>query len=570
MERARFLNRTVPAVLFVALVAACSANVGKKDEGVVQQSEEPAGPVHVKVLAFNDLHGHITGPSGSVKVQGHKVEAGGADHLAARVAQIKALHPHTIAVTAGDLVGASPLLSSLFHDEPTIESMNAMTLDVASVGNHEFDEGLDELERMQNGGCHPVDGCQDGDAFDGAKFPFLAANVTHQSTGETIFPGWLVREFDGVKVGFIGLTLEGTPSIVSPEGVKGLSFADEAETINAVVPKLREQGVETIVVLVHEGGYPTADETDVNQCPGISGPITELVAATDEAVDVFVTGHTHRAYICEMDGRLVTAAQSYGRLLTEIDLMIDRKTGDVVERKATNLVIDRQGDPHPQVASLIEKYQGIAAPLANQKIGAIATDLLRDANEDGESALGRLIADIQLEATKAAERGAAQIAFMNPGGIRDSLGLAPTADEGLGVVTYSEAHTVQPFGNSLVTMTLTGAQIKEVLEAQFADDDHVRILQVSKGFTYKWSSKAPKGQKVDPKSIKLNGKVVDPTASYRVTVNSFLSTGGDGFTIFERGTDRIGGPVDLEAMVVYFSQFSPVKAPAERRIVRVD
>lgn len=555
----------VAAVGAIAL-AGCSNKAQKVDQTPTE--EATTRPVHIKVLAFNDLHGHLEGPSGSVTVDGSRVDAGGLDRLAVRAAEIKKFHANTAIVTAGDLIGASPLLSSLFHDEPTIEGLNALEIDAASVGNHEFDEGADELRRMQNGGCHPVDGCQDGDAFDGANFPFLAANVVIDATGETIFPGWFVKEMGGVKVGFIGLTLEGTPSIVSPDGIKGLSFQDEADTINEATKKLQAEGVETIVVLIHEGGYATTDRNDVNDCPGISGPIVDIVERTDKAVDVFVTGHTHQAYICDIDGRLVTASKSYARLLTEIDLMVDPTTGDVVDKKATNLVIDRTGEPHPDVASLISKYSAIADPLSNKQIGVIRTDISRDPDDNGESPLGRLIADIQLDATKSKERGSAQIAFMNPGGIRDSLRLAPTGEEDHGVVTYEEAHTIQPFGNSLITMTLTGQQIHDLLEMQWQDQDRVRLLQVSEGFTYAWSESGEPGEKVDPASIKLNGDPIAMDASYRVTVNSFLATGGDGFSVLNEGTDRIGGPVDLEAFVVYLDEKSPISAPTGKRITR--
>lgn len=558
----------IPITLAVSL-AACGNAPQQQQPDEEPRTEQPREPVHVKILAFNDLHGHLEGPSGSVTVQGGKVEAGGADHLVARIDEIRRFHKHTAVVTAGDLVGASPLISALFHDEPTIESMNIGQLDAAAVGNHEFDEGVDELYRLQNGGCHPTDGCLDGDGFEGASFPFLAANVRTE-TGETLFASTFVEEYDGVKVGFIGLTLSGTPAIVSPEGIKGLSFDDEVETINAVVPKLQEQGVETIVVLIHEGGYATEEQTDESECPGVSGPIVRIVEDVDDAIDVFVTGHTHQAYICEMDGKLVTAAKSYGRLLTEIDLRIDPKTGDVVEKEGKNLVIDRTGTPHPEVVSLIEKYGAIAAPLANKKIGAIDGDIVREPDGNGESPLGRLIADIQLQATKSKERGAAQIAFMNPGGIRDSLLMQPSGEEGTGIVTYAEAHTVQPFGNSLVTMTLTGREIHDLLEAQWTDPDRARLLQASEGFFYQWSASAPVGDKIDPLEIKLNGETIDPDGEYRVTVNSFLANGGDGFALLETGRDRLGGPVDLQALVDHFDANSPVVAPEEQRIKRVE
>ena len=557
-------------LITLLLAAACSKPAERPDELPADQepAELLAPPVHVKLLAFNDLHGHITGPSGSVSVKGNKLEAGGLDFLAARIQGIRSLHSNTLVVTAGDMIGASPLLSALFHDEPTIESLNATGLDIAAVGNHEFDEGVDELRRMKSGGCHPKDGCQDGDDFKGAEFPLLAANVTVDATGETLFDATIVKEFEGVKVGFIGLTLEGTSEIVSPDGVRGLTFQDEVDTINAVVPKLQEQGVETIIVLIHEGGAPTAAVADVNDCPGVSGPIVDIVSNTSEAVDVFVTGHTHQAYICEMSGKLVTAAKSYSRVLTEIDLMIDRKSGDVVSRKAQNHVITRDGEAHSDVAEIVKKYSELSAPLANTRVGAISSEITRKVNDDLESPLGRLIADIQLDATKSAERGNAKIAFMNGGGIRDSLFLKASGDEGDGIVTYSEAYSVQPFGNSLVTMSLTGQQIHDLLELQWKQK-RVRLLQVSAGFSYEWSETAAVGDKVDPKSIKLANKPIELDGEYRVTVNSFLATGGDGFTLLASGTKRIGGPVDLEAFVDYFEGRKPVAPPTDRRIRKV-
>ena len=564
-------SRISLCVATTCIIAACSTNPSR-----VQQDEQPAEPVepdtavaNVKLLAFNDMHGHITGPSGSVKVQGAKVDAGGADHMAARVQQIRAAHPNTLVVTAGDMIGASPLISSLFHDEPTIEALNAMGVDAASVGNHEFDEGVDELKRLMTGGCHPTDGCQDGDDFAGANFPMLAANVIVESTQKTLFDAVIIKEVDGVKVGFIGLTLEGTPAIVEADGVKGLSFQDEADTINAHVPKLQEQGVQTIVVLIHEGGAPQAALNDVSDCPGISGPIVDIVGRTDSAVDVFVTGHTHQAYICEINGKLVTAAKSFARLLTEIDLQIDRATGDVIGRSAKNLVIDRVGTPHPDVDAIVKKYDAIAAPLAKQKVGDIQDDISRDPNEDGESTLGRLIADVQLQATQGPNKGNAQIAFMNPGGIRGSLTHAPSSDEGPGVVTYEEVHTVQPFGNSLVTLTLTGQQLHDMLEAQWTNQERVRLLQVSQGFSYEWSESAPVGDKVDPAKITYRGQPIRLDAEYRVTVNSFLAAGGDGFTMLETGTNRVGGPIDLQALVAWFRDRAPIAPPSDQRVRRV-
>jgi 5'-nucleotidase len=554
------MKRLTLASLFVA---ACSGTPHATDP---QPVEQPSPSVHVKVLGINDFHGHLEGPSGKVTVDGVAVEAGGAAFLAQRIAEIRKYHPNTIVVGAGDMIGASPLLSALFHDEPAIEALNEAGMDINAVGNHEFDEGVEELMRIKRGGCHPEAGCFADSEYKGANFEFLAANVRWKKDGETIFPAYSIREFDGVKVGFIGLTLEGTPAIVDPKGITDVTFHDEAESINLAATALKEQGVRTIVVLIHEGGYP-ASSNHPDDCEGISGPILEIVAATDVEVDLFVTGHTHQPYVCTIGERLVTSAKSFGQAMTEVDLHIDRATGDVTQKQARNLVIDRTSTEHPGVVQVIEKYKPIVDPLANRAIGEIKADFPRETNADGESLLGRLIADIQLHVTSSAEQGGAQIAFMNPGGIRADLLHAPEGGVA-GTVTYAQAHTIQPFGNSLVTMTLTGAQIHELLEQQWKDQSRVRLLQVSKGFSYTWTESAPEGKKVDPKSIKLNGKVLGPEQTYRVTVNSFIAAGGDGFTVLIDGTNRLGGPVDVDAFVAYLGAKSPLSPSTAKRITR--
>src|SRR5436309_6420929 len=287
--------------------------------------------------------------------------------MATLVSQLRGGAKNTIFVAAGDLIGASPLLSAMFHDEPSIEALSMMGLEIASVGNHEFDEGKDELLRMQNGGCHPADKCQGPHPFTGAQFHYLAASTFDKNTGKTIFPAYEIREFQGVPVAFIGLTLKGTPGIVSPEGVAGLEFRDEADTVNALVPELKARGVEAIVVLIHEGGFPTGD---YNGCPGISGPIVELVKKFDKAVDVVVSGHTHQAYSCEIDGRLVTSADKYGTIVTTIDLKLDPATRDVVSAKADNTIVRIAEYPKDaQQTALLEVFDKLAAPIAGRPAG---------------------------------------------------------------------------------------------------------------------------------------------------------------------------------------------------------
>ena len=531
---------------------------------------ETAAPVNLRILAINDFHGNLRPPPGGIRIfdpddktKKIAVPAGGAEHMATLVRQLRAGSKNNIFVAAGDLIGASPFLSAMFHDEPTIESLSMMGLEVASVGNHEFDEGKDELLRMQNGGCHPVDKCQGPHPFAGAKFRYLAASTIEKSTGKTIFPPYEIKQFDGIPVAFIGLTLKGTPSLVSPPGVAGLEFKDEAETVNALVPELKARGVEAIVVLIHEGGFPTGD---YNECPGISGPIVELVKKFDKAVDVVVSGHTHQAYTCKIDGRLVTSADKYGTIVTTIDLKLDPATRDVIDARADNVVVRTglyAGDP--EQTALLEAYDKVAGPIASRVAGSITASLSRLPNEAGESVLGDLIADAQLEATRADDNGAAAIAFTNPGGIRADISRKPD-----GAVSYADVFASQPFRNQLVTLTLTGAQIKNMLEQQWLDPARPRILQVSKGFAYTWDNAKPFGKHVIPESISLNGQPIDPARSYRVTVNNFLSVGGDGFTVLKDGTAPRFGIYDVDALHAYFQANSPISPATPDRITRVN
>lgn len=522
----------------------------------------PGQTVDVQLLALNDFHGNLEPPGGPIAGS----PAGGAEYLATHVRQRRATNPNTMVVSAGDLIGASPLVSALFRDEPTIEAMNMIGLDLNAVGNHEFDKGSAELLRMQNGGCNPVDGCLDGDPFAGAKFGFLAANVVRSDTHETLFPAYAVREFQGAKVAFIGLTLKDTPSIVTPSGVAGLEFLDEADTVNALVPELRRQGIESIVVLMHEGGRQTGG---INDCKGASGPVVDIVNRMDDAVDVVVSGHTHQAYKCVIDGKLVTSASSFGRVLTDIDLTIDKRTGDVVKAGADNFVVTRNVPRAGDLTALIAKYKAISAPLENRVIGTITADITRNATPAGESALGDVVADAQLAATSGPAVGGAVVAFMNPGGIRADLSFAPSGAEQPGQVTYGEAFTVQPFGNTLVTMTLTGAQLDTLLEQQWCNQAFPRILQVSAGFTYTWDNARPACNRVDPSTIRIGGASVTPTGTYRVTVNSFLADGGDNFTVLRSGVARLGGPLDLDALEPFFKAGSPIPPGPRNRISRL-
>ncbi|MFU8873916.1 bifunctional metallophosphatase/5'-nucleotidase [Micromonospora sp. SL4-19] len=541
------------------------------------QAEADPKPVDVKLLAINDLHGNLEPPTGSSGTIDGKA-AGGVEYLATHLDQLRGTtkkeRDHTVTVAAGDLIGASPLLSAAFHDEPTIEEMNLAGLEFTSVGNHEFDEGATELLRMQNGGCHPVDGCADGTPFKGAKFQYLSANAFKTATGQPLLPPYGIKTIDGVRIGFIGMTLEGTPQIVSQQGVAGLSFADEADTANKYARILRSQGVEAIVVLLHEGGVQNGG--GINDCVGFSGPIVDIANRMDPAIDVIVSGHTHAAYNCNINGKLVTSASSFGRLVTEINLKVDQRTKDVISASANNVVVTRDVPKHPASTALIDHYKTALGPVADKVVGETASAITRaqenlfqtgvDANgkptyQTGESALGNVIADAQLAATDNEQNAVA--AFMNPGGVR--------ADLPAGRVTYSDAFTVQPFANNLVTLDLTGAQLYCMLEQQFTvakvlyASSTVHYIVDVNGTTAPVSSPCS-GTRVVRGSLTISGAPVSNTATYRVTVNNFLSGGGDGFSVLTGGQNAVTGMIDLDAFTAYLTAKSPVSAPALDRI----
>jgi 5'-nucleotidase len=532
---------------------------------------QPAGPLEVKLLAINDFHGNLKPPGGGIKIKDPAdptktiaVPAGGSEAMATLVKQKRAAATHSVFVSAGDLIGATPLLSALFADEPTIESMSLMGLEVSAVGNHEFDKGVTELKRKQNGGCQTSTSCLALHPFTGAKFHYLAASTVEKDTGKTIFPAYEIKTFEGISIAFIGLALKGTPDIVLPSGVAGVTFKDEAETVNALVPELKAKGVEAIVVLIHEGGFPTGD---YDECPGISGPIVDIVKKLDPAVKVVVSGHTHKAYNCAIDGKLVTSGDKFGTIVTDIDLKIDRTSRKIVEAKAHNVIVrtDTYAKDADQTA-LIAAYEKVAGPLIERPVGKIAASLTREETPAGESVLGDVVADAQYELTKAADKGGAAFAVTNPGGLRTDL-LKKKED---GTVSYGDIFAAQPFGNNLVTLTLTGADIDTMLEQQWLKQPKPRILQVSKNFSYTWDASKPEGERVDIASITIDGKPIDPAGSYRMTVNNFLADGGDGFKIIKTGRDPLPGIFDVDALEAYLGANGTTAVTARDRIKRVN
>lgn len=588
----------------VAAVLAAISGLGLSACSSNNSTPEPAPlPFVVKMIGFNDYHGNLQSPGtfgvNTSVAAADRPPVGGADFVAAHVARLKSQNPLSVVVGAGDSIGATPLISALFLDEPSVETLNRIGLEFNAVGNHEFDKGATELLRLQNGGCKTVNGVIDPGSckgaavgtpvpFEGAKFKWLAANVVATATGKTLLPAYGIKAFNGVQVAFIGMTLKATPTIVTPSGVAGLEFRDEAQTVNALIPELRAQGIEAIVVLVHEGGFQTGSLSDINGCEGAlaGSAIADIVKRLDNAVDLVVSGHTHAAYNCRLPnatGRTipVSSSSAFGRVLTDMDVTIDPVTKDISAATVTNRLVTRN-DPavvaDTKVASIVAAYNGLVSPLANSVIGSITKELGSAASDAAcNIPAGDLIADSQLAATQPATFGQAVIAFMNRGGVRSPGFLFPqSVAEGDGNVTYGEAFTVQPFGNSLVTMTLTAQDIKDVLEQQFAgcrgqSATATRIMIPSTGFKYTWDGSKACDARI--RSVALTsggsteqlvdsaGKVLNPTKTFRVTVNNFMATGGDGFTTFLKGQNLLGGAQDIDALTAFLAQYKAPRAP---------
>ncbi|MGK8506330.1 bifunctional metallophosphatase/5'-nucleotidase [Nocardia asiatica] len=512
----------------------------------------PAQPDEVHLFGFNDLHGNLQPPGGSTgKIAGH--DAGGAAYLATHLARLKAAYPASAVVAAGDNIGASPLVSGLFHDEPTITFLNNVAVAASAVGNHEFDEGVRELTRLQQGGC-AYDGCSPGAPFTGAKFPYLAANVADaQGNLPPALRPWTLLEVGGHRIGVIGTVTPDTANIVLPEGIRGYHFGDQAAAVNRYVPEMKAAGAEAIVALVHDGGAqrPERDAPlDYNGCANVTPNVTGMAERLDPAVRAVFTAHSHQPYVCTVGGKVITQAASYGRLITDVTL---RFGGDGVQASAVNRVVTREVTPDAPTTALIDFFAEQARPRAGRVVGATANVLPHNPGPAGTSPLGDVIADSMLSVT--AGPSAAVAAFMNPGGVRADLKQGP--------ITYGDLFTVQPFGNQVVTLTLTGSQILRLLEQQWGTPGKATILSPA-GITYAYSETAPTGAKVIADSVRVAGAPLNPVATYRVTTNSFLASGGDGFTVFTEGTETAAGPIDLDAFETFLRDKPPLQAPPAR------
>lgn len=545
--------------------------------GCAQQKPADPAIATIQLATLNDFHGHLepskvtyTDAAGKERT----VTAGGIATIAGALNTWRREDPELLLVAAGDLIGASPALSLMWADEPTLAAMDRLGLRASSVGNHEFDAGRVELLRQQKGGCtspRPDKACRFDGAWPGAKFQYLAANVFDMVTNKPFLPAYRIEQVRGVKVAFIGAVLKDATASVLASGVAGLQFADEAQSINRVLPELRAQGVHAFVVLIHEGGR-TPSSPQQQDCSDLKGPIVDVVKKLDPAIRVVVSGHSHKGYLCRVDGRLVTQAEMGGHVMSRIAIDIDRASGKVVGERATNVVLE-QGvfPPDPAMDSFLQAVrarsdQALARPVARLAVAAL--ERINDDHVD-ESALGDLIADSMLHGARSY---GAQIAFMNRGGIRTSLRTGPG-----NVANLGHLQAVLPFGNMLEVVNMTGAQIYAVLEEQFTAGRNVTrgLLQVSDGFTYQWNPSRPEGMRIVDKSVLLHGVQIEKDSTYRVAINHFLAEGGDSFPTFRQATNSAPTNIrDVDALADYLASRDRAGKPAGTataagRIVRV-
>lgn len=572
------------SVVAAAWLALCSSQGWARDTGAQRQT------VTVGIAAINDFHGTLEPPQQSVVVPDGKgdfvqVPAGGAAWLASAVDSVRAKYRYHLTVSAGDMIGGTPFNSSSFLDEPAIGVMNRIGLDFNAAGNHEFDSGTEELLRKQKGGCaqfSAIKPCQI-ERFKGAKFTFLAAN-TIKDDGSTLLPATAIRSFGKgrmrVKVGLIGLTLKNSGVGQKPENVKGIRFADEADTANGLVGKLKAKGADAVVVVIHQGGRTTDPAPD--GCPGLYGEIKPILDRLDTRVDLVISGHTHWDYVCEYGAInpakpfLLTSAGLWGKMVTDITLEIDPAANRVVSRKARQVIVQSPGyqastafianrpefpqfQPRQDVADYVATYVKAADAVAKRPVGKIAApvDKLDGPLANTGGPLGNLIADAQLAATTGA---GAQIALMNPFGIRRSLNAA--AD---GTVTFVDLFSVQPFRNRLVTVSLTGAEIKEALEQGFDTIAPEQVLAPSAGFSFTYDRSFPVGSRIT--AMSLGGAPIDPAKSYRVTISRFMAEGGDSFDAFTKGRDPVEGMMEIDALEAWLKAVPPRAAPQEVRAI---
>jgi len=544
------------SLMAVASLAACAWR---------QPPAPPSNLTEIQLVTLNDFHGNLEASKytwDSAAGGGERViQAGGIDTIGAALQAWRKQDPELLLVGAGDLIGASPAISAMWADEPTIGAMNLLGLRATSVGNHEFDQGRIELLRQQKGGCvspRADKACKFEGTYQGAQFQYLAANVIDMVTRKPVLPAYKIETAHGVKVAFIGTVLREASESALASGIAGLQFVDEADAINRQLPELRQQGVGVFVVLIHQGGRSKA-KFDQQDCSDLKGPITDVVKRLDPSIPLVITGHSHEGYLCKVDGRAVTQADMGGHVLSRIKLTVDTQTNSVRDVSARQeVMVPGTWPADPVLDAYLKKARERSTAALAQPIATLAVpSVKREKDKANESALGDLVADSMLNAGRPF---GAQIALQNPGGIRQDLETAAGNR-----VTLGHAMAVLPFGNSLVALNLRGAQIVDLLEEQWIGGRDAKrgLLQVSDGFWYEWDPAQPEGRRIVPGSVKLNGIPLEMDKSYRVVTNNFLAEGGDGFPTFIKGSGRAPTNIrDIDALTAYLVKREQDKKPA--------
>ncbi|MGG3466072.1 bifunctional metallophosphatase/5'-nucleotidase [Neobacillus pocheonensis] len=536
------LKKAVPAFVLTASLSAglCLASGNPETPYGLKNTENDKNRfIQVQLLGINDLHGQL---DITRKFNGRYI--GRVEYLAAYLKQRKAENKNTLLVHAGDMVGGSAPVSSLLEEEPTIEVLNKIGFNLGTLGNHEFDRGVKEMMRLIHGGNNPKTG-----TFEGAQFPYVCANVIDEKTGKLILPPYEIKKFHGIPIGFIGVVLSDTPKIETASVLAGVKFTDEVKAINKAVANLKKQGVKAIVVLAHNGGSQSALTGAAN------GEIIDIAKKIDDEVDVLFGGHTHTYLNTEVDRKLIVEAYSYGTAFSDVHLELDPATKDIVAKKAEIVNVYQDAiKPDPEIKELMKKYEAKVAPIVNKLVGKAVNDITSTKNKDGESAIGNLIADSERIAMNS------DLAFMNPGGIRGDI-LA-------GEVTWGELFTIQPFKENLIKLNLTGDQIRRLLNQQWQPQGTVRMLQIS-GLKYTWDGTKGVGSKVID-IYRADGTPIDPKAKYTVTVPEYLANGGDDFSVFREGTDKVVGPVDIDVFENFVKQLKqPISYSIQGRVKKI-
>jgi 5'-nucleotidase len=549
-----FLRRSMTvgsALVATALLGAC-ANLPVTDaaRAAARPSAEAAATTDLSIFSINDFHGHIQ-PKSPVPIMNRMADpatgaikpqaAGGAAYLATVLQGLRAQRPASLFVAGGDLIGASPQLSSMLADEPTLSALSAMGLDASALGNHELDAGLRELVRKTRGEC-PSQGCL-WPEFKGAAFPYLAANMLDAETGKTILPTHKIVTVGGLKVALVGAVTRDTPQVVVAKSIRGLRFTDEADALNALIPQLRQQGAQLLVAIMHEGAVIENLPNDPSYaCAGLRGRGVDVAQRLDAAYGIIISGHTHNAHTCKINGRLLVQAGSFGGWVTESRLKVSA-TGQVLDAQAVNHPVLQDGTaPNPVFVALVQRAADLTNAVRNRPIATLRTGAQRTVVAPfGDSTLGNLITDAQL--AYARKQGHADVAMLNAGGIRADLTVEPGKP-----VVMGDLFAIQPFNNELIAMTLTGAQLTEVVRRQLPKTlAPKRFAQVSHNFRFQWSQSPDGSSRLD--SLTLDGKPLVETKDYRVVVNNFMAEGGDELSVFRQGRDKVNLGVDLEALV---------------------